>query len=59
MIKGLECLRKADRIGTILPGEENTQGHLISVCKSLKRRSKEDGAGLFSEVLSARTAGWH
>lgn len=26
MIKGLECLRKADRIGTILPGEENTHG---------------------------------
>lgn len=38
---------------------QNTQGHLISDCKFLKRRSREDGAGLLLEVLSSKTAGWH
>ncbi|KAK4819773.1 LOW QUALITY PROTEIN: hypothetical protein QYF61_011373 [Mycteria americana] len=49
--------RKAERPGTVQPGEEKAQGDLINVCKYLKRGCKENGARLFSLVPSGRTRG--
>ncbi|KAK4828615.1 hypothetical protein QYF61_000067 [Mycteria americana] len=48
---------KAERAGTVQPGEEKAQGDLISVHKHLKRRCKEDRARLFSVVPSDKTRG--
>jgi len=58
MIKGLEHLmrRKAERAGTVQPGEEKAQGDLINVYKFLKGGCREDRASHFS-VVPWRTRG--
>ena len=45
------------RAGTVQPGKEEQQGDHLSVCKYLKGRCKEDRAGLFLVVPSAKTRG--
>jgi len=57
MIKGLEHLSTEERLraGTVLSGEEKAQWGLINVSKYLKGGCKDEGARLFSMVLSDRT----
>ena len=60
MIKGQEHLfpwGKAERAGTVQPGEEKAQGDLIHVYKYRMGGNEEDGARLFPVMPSARTRG--
>ena len=55
---GASLLRgEAERAGTVQPGAEQAQGHLIGVCKYLEGRCRGDGARLFSVVPGDRTRG--